>query len=133
MILLTACPPRSDSLPLRNRLPVNIQVTCTETSITVTVDPWILRMTAGDAAVWSLPQTSNAEEVSIDTDPKDKDRWPFNVNHPVHVRKGGSAQADHMKADVDHKKPYHYIVEAYCQNGNGPKIHGKIDPDMIVD
>ena len=128
-LALAAC--RPESIPATGRTqPVAVQVTCDNQSITFTVTPWARHVARGDAIAWSVAAGSNTQDVTID---KVGTQWAYNENPPFHATPNRPAQASHMKAGIPPGTQYRYSVEADCQNGSGPKIHGKIDPDMIVD
>jgi hypothetical protein len=127
---LAACTRSRSATPTGVTQPVNILVTCTDRSITFNIDPWVRHLTFGNAVSWTVVTGSNTQEVSIN---KKDNHWAFNDNLPLSAKPNTPARAEKMKDKVDHGKPYSYTVEADCQNGNGPKIHGKIDPDMIID
>jgi hypothetical protein len=84
----------------------------------------------GDDISWNLAAASNTQDVTID---KVGRQWAFNDVPPFHARPNNPARASHMKAGTKPGERYRYSIEADCQNGTGPKIHGKIDPDMIID
>ena len=110
--------------------PVSIQVTCDEQSITFTVTPWAQHLKVGDDISWTLTSASNTPDVAVD---QVNGRWPFTSPPPVHSRPGNPGQVGHVKSGLHAGDTFHYTVEADCQKGTGPKIHGKIDPDMIID
>jgi hypothetical protein len=130
-VLLGGCMPGSKSAtPTGKTRTVNVLVTCTIESITFTINPWVQHLDFGDAISWMILAGSGTQEVSIN---KKDNHWAFNDNLPLSARPNNPARAEQMKDKVDHGKPYSYTVESDCQNGTGPKIHGKIDPDMIID
>jgi hypothetical protein len=128
---LTACRPTPASLtPTGVTRAATIQVTCDDHSITFSVTPWAVHLAYGDSIGWNVAGGSNTQEVTID---KVGREWAFNDAPPFHAMPNRPARAGRMKAGIPHGTRYSYSVEADCQNGTGPKIHGKIDPDMIVD
>ena len=129
-VALAACAPKSGAPPTGATQQVVIQVSCDSNSVTFNVQPWVRHLSPGDSIAWALAATSNTQDVTID---RVNNRWPFNDLPPVHSRPNTPGRAGRMKPNLPHNDTYHYTVEADCQNGTGPKIHGKIDPDMIVD
>ncbi len=109
---------------------VSIQVTCDTESVKFTVTPWAQHLKAGDDISWTLTAASNTQDVTVD---QVNGRWPFTSPPPVHSRPNNPGRVGHVKSGLPVKDTYHYTVEADCQSGTGPKIHGKIDPDMIID
>lgn len=126
---LAACASKS-STATNVTQPVTVQVSCDAQSITFTVTPWARHLNVGDDISWTLAPASNTQDVTID---KEGGQWAFNDLPPFHAKSNNPARAAHMKAGVQHGEKYSYSIEADCQNGTGPKIHGKIDPDMIID
>jgi hypothetical protein len=110
--------------------PVTVQVSCDDHSITFSVIPWAAHLHQGDEISWTLTTASNTQDVTIDRVGR---QWAFNDAPPFHARPNSPARAAHMKPGIPSGTKYGYSVEADCQNGTGPKIHGKIDPDMIID
>lgn len=126
---LAACAPQS--VPsTRVTVPVSVQVSCDDHSITFSVTPWAAHLHQGDDISWALTTASNTQDVTID---KVGREWAFNDTPPFHARPNTPARAARMKPGIPSGTKYSYSVEADCQNGTGPKIHGKIDPDMIID
>jgi uncharacterized protein affecting Mg2+/Co2+ transport len=109
---------------------VTVLVSCNDTSITVSVSPWARHMSFGDDISWTLAAASNTQDVTID---KVGREWAFHDGPPVHATRNNPGRAGRMKGSVHHGDKYQYSVEADCQTAAGTKIHGKIDPDMIVD
>ena len=128
-VSLAACSSRSLP-PTGTTVPVTIQVSCDDHSITFSVSPWAAHLKLGDDISWALAAASNTQDVTID---KVGGQWAFNTLPPFHARPNTPARATNMKTGIPHGTKYSYSVEADCQNGAGPKIHGKIDPDMIID
>lgn len=128
-LALAACAQQSAAPPTGATQQVVVQVTCDSNSVTFNVQPWVTHLNPGDSVSWTLAPGSNTQDVTID---RVNNRWPFNDVPPFHSKPGSPARVGHMKPGLPHGDTYHYTVEADCQNGTGPKIHGKIDPDMIV-
>jgi hypothetical protein len=130
-VSLAACTPRSRSLaPTGVTRTVTVQVSCDDHSITFSVTPWAQHLDFGDDISWTVAAASNTPDVTID---KVGQRWAFNDAPPFHAQPNRPAHAARMKTGIPHGTKYSYSLEADCQNGTGPKIHGKIDPDMIID
>ncbi len=120
--------PTSAAAPPKTKQ-VTITVSCDDHSVTFTVDPWVQYLDQGDEISWSLAAGSTTQDVTIgQTD----GRWPFLDPRPVHSRAGSPGHARDMKPGLPHGDKYHYFIEAVCQSGTGPRIHAKIDPEMII-
>jgi hypothetical protein len=127
---LAACASKSSLPPSGTTRQVAIQVSCDDHSITFSVAPWTQHLNRGDEVSWTLSPASNTQDVTIDAVRGD---WAFNDPPPIHAKPNTPGHVGHMKTGLPHPATYHYSIEADCQNGAGPKIHGKIDPDMIID
>ena len=110
--------------------PVTIQVSCDDQSITFRITPWAQHLSFGDDISWTLAPGSNTQDVTID---KVGREWAFHDGPPVHSTPRNPGHAGRMKGSVHHGDSYKYSVEADCQTASGRTIHGKIDPDMIID
>jgi plastocyanin len=130
LLVLAGCTQQSAAPPTGVLQQVVVQVSCDSNSVTFNVQPWVRHLNPGDSISWTLATASNTQDVTID---RVNNRWPFNDPPPVHSRPNNPGHVGRMKSGLPHGDTYHYTVEADCQNGTGPKIHGKIDPDMIVD
>jgi hypothetical protein len=131
IVALAACTPSSRSLPPTGvTRTVAVQVSCDDHSITFSVTPWAQHLDLGDDISWAVAPVSNTQDIIIDK--RDND-WAFKDGPPRHAKPNSPAHAARMKSSVQHNQRYRYTLEADCQNGTGPRIHGKIDPDMIID
>jgi hypothetical protein len=105
-------------------------VSCDDHSVTFSVTPWAAHLHQGDDISWTLAPGSNTQDVTLN---QVHGKWPFNDSPPVDAKPNNPAHVGHMKPNLPAGDTYHYTIEADCQASAGPKIHGKIDPDMIID
>lgn len=127
---LAACASLRTVPPTGTTRPVIVQVSCDDSSITFLVTPWARHLNIGDDISWTLATGSNTQDVTID---KVGREWAFHDGPPVHSTPRNPGHAGRMKGSVHHGDSYKYSVEADCQAASGRKIHGKIDPDMVID
>jgi hypothetical protein len=127
---LAACASLRTVPPTGTTRPVIVQVSCDDSSITFLVTPWAQHLSFGDDISWTLASGSNTQDVTID---KVGREWAFHDGPPVHSTPRNPGHAGRMKGSVHHGDSYKYSVEADCQAASGRKIHGKIDPDMVID
>ena len=127
---LAACASLRTIQPTGTTRPVAVQVTCDDSSITFRVTPWAQHLSFGDDISWTVASGSNTQDVTID---KVGREWAFHDGPPVQSTPRNPGHAGRMKGSVHHGDSYRYSVEADCQTASGRRIHGKIDPDMIID
>ncbi|GIW52259.1 MAG: hypothetical protein KatS3mg081_1614 [Gemmatimonadales bacterium] len=121
--LIAAAPTQPPAAILRN---VSVTAICTAPSVQLTVNPWVLRLNAGDTVQWQLTPASNADSIWVDR--KRGPRWPF-AGPP---RGGNRGRPAHSGGAANLRGRHQYNIYLRCTLGADTVIV-LLDPDMVIE
>ena len=131
LLVVAACHPTSVSdTPFLGNNKVNINVTCSTTEVTVTVNPWTATAAKAEAMEWLIVPNAHVAEIRINA--KDTGNWPFTEPLPYSATPSRPAQATARAPTWRPGSRAYYTISGTCKNGSGPERPFAIDPDMIV-
>ena len=108
---------------------VNVNVTCADGAVQMSVDPWQISLNQGDDIDWIL--NSTAQSSTIEITPKNPGRWPFtDASHGGGRGAENAARARNMRQNQVGRFSYNITLE--CQDGNADPLTVVIDPDIII-
>ncbi len=104
---------------------VSVTAVCSGQRVTVTIDPWVLRLSLGDSVAWQLAPNSNADSIWVDR--KSGLRWPF-VRTPQGGKPGQPAQSG---GAANLRGRHRYNIYLLCVLGADTATI-VVDPDMVI-
>jgi hypothetical protein len=108
---------------------VDVNVTCSNGGVQMSVSPWEIAMNQGDDIDWVL--SNSAQSSTIEITPKNPGRWPFaDANHAGGRGAANAARARNMRANQAGRFQYNITLE--CQDGDADPVTVVIDPDIII-
>jgi hypothetical protein len=110
---------------------VKVDLKCTPTGVTYTIDPWNVTIHQGDEVEWVLDPTANTDDLEIR--PKRAERWPFATRNFRGGRNSNNRPHGRGMRPGQRGTRHAYNVLMVCKGPVSRPDTVVIDPEIIID